>query len=68
MTWGWRLYFPSEKGVLRIFITLKSIAPGRVEPANLGSNGKHAKHYITEGDHKAGKYRTHIELRNESPV
>jgi hypothetical protein len=33
--------------VLRIVIAL-----GRVEPVNLGSNGKHANHYTTEDDFK----------------
>jgi hypothetical protein len=34
--------------VLQIFVALrKSIASAGFEPANLGSSGKHAKHYAT---------------------
>jgi hypothetical protein len=39
---------PPQEGVLRIFIALKSIASAWFESANLGSNGKHAKHYAFE--------------------
>jgi hypothetical protein len=39
---------PPKEGVLRIFITLKFHRP---RPGlNLGSSGKHANHYTTEGD------------------
>jgi hypothetical protein len=38
-----------KEGVLRIFISLKNPMPSAgFEPANLGSNGKHATHYTTE--------------------
>jgi hypothetical protein len=37
--------------MLPIFIALKSPShSARFEPANLGSNGKHAKHHTTEDD------------------
>jgi hypothetical protein len=32
--------------------TKSCCALGRVEPVNLGSNGKHANHYTTEDDFK----------------
>jgi hypothetical protein len=39
----------TKEGVPRIFIALKSTAClGRFEPANFGSNDKHANHYTTE--------------------
>jgi hypothetical protein len=42
---------PPKESVLRIFIALKNSPPSaECEPPNLGSNGKHANHYITEGD------------------
>jgi hypothetical protein len=42
---------PPKEGVLRIFIDLKNPSPSLgFEPANLGSNGKQAEHYITEED------------------
>jgi hypothetical protein len=38
---------PPKEGVLRIFITLKNASPSaELEPANLGSNGKHANHLL----------------------
>jgi hypothetical protein len=44
-----------KKGVLRIFIDLKTPSPAEgFEPANLGSNGKHANHY-TENDRLINK-------------
>jgi hypothetical protein len=36
-----------KEGVLRIFITLKSIALAKFEPATLGTSGKHDNHYTT---------------------
>jgi hypothetical protein len=37
--------------VLRIFIAIKNPSPSaRIEPANLGLNGKHADNYTTEED------------------
>jgi hypothetical protein len=48
---GRRLYFPPKEGALGIFIALKNQSHSAgFEPANLGSNGKHANHYITEDD------------------
>jgi hypothetical protein len=39
---------PPKEGVLGIVIALKSPSPSTApEPANLGSNGKHANHYTT---------------------
>jgi hypothetical protein len=40
-----------RRKALRIFIALKnpSLSDG-IEPANIGSNGKHASHYNTEDD------------------
>jgi hypothetical protein len=47
--WGKGLSFPSEKGMLRIFIALKKPSSSAgFEPTNVGSNGKHAIHYSTE--------------------
>jgi hypothetical protein len=37
-----------RKGCCRFLSPLKSIASTGFEPANLGSNGKHANHYINE--------------------
>jgi hypothetical protein len=40
---------PSKAPVLQIFIALKNQSPSAgIEPANLGSNGKHTSHYTTE--------------------
>jgi hypothetical protein len=40
---------PLKEGMLRIFIAHNNPPPSAgFEPANIGSNGKHAKHYITE--------------------
>jgi hypothetical protein len=37
---------PPKEGVLRIFIVFKDPLPSAgIEPANLGSNSKHAGHY-----------------------
>jgi hypothetical protein len=54
---GRRLYFPPKEGALGIFIlkilklALKNPSHSAgFKPANLGSNGKHANHYITEDD------------------
>jgi hypothetical protein len=48
-TWGRRLYFPPKEGVTRIFVALRNPSPSAgFEPANLGSDGKHANHYTTE--------------------
>jgi hypothetical protein len=42
---------PPKEGMLQIFITLKNLLPSaRIEPANFGSNGKHASHYTTWND------------------
>jgi hypothetical protein len=42
---------PPKEVVLRIFITLQNPSSSAgVEPANLGSSGKHANHYTTECD------------------
>jgi len=42
---------PPKEGVLRIFISLKqSISSVGSEPANLGSNCKHANHYTAGND------------------
>jgi hypothetical protein len=42
---------PPKEGVLPIFVAPKSPSPSaRFEPANLGSNGKHANHYTTKDD------------------
>jgi hypothetical protein len=42
---------PLKEGLLWIFIALKNPSPcDRFVPANLGSNGKHAKHYTTKDD------------------
>jgi hypothetical protein len=43
------LYFPSEEGVLRIFITLKNPSPWPgYEPATFGSSGQHTNHCTTK--------------------
>jgi hypothetical protein len=40
-----------RKACCRLFITLKNLLPSaRFEPADLGSSGRHANHYITEDD------------------
>jgi hypothetical protein len=40
---------PQKKGEVRIFIALKNLSLlVWFEPANLGSNGKYANHYIIE--------------------
>jgi hypothetical protein len=50
---------PPKEGVLRIFITLKNASPSAgSEPSNLGSNGKHANHYITEKNGRWIKSKT----------
>jgi hypothetical protein len=42
---------PPNEAVLCIFIALKLLsALAGFEPANLGSTGKHYKHYTTEAD------------------
>jgi hypothetical protein len=42
-----------DLNMLRIIIALKNSSPlAGFEPANLGSNGKHAEHYTTENDLK----------------
>jgi hypothetical protein len=42
---------PPKEVVLRSFITLKNPSSSAgFKPANLGSSGKHANHYTTEGD------------------
>jgi hypothetical protein len=47
---------PLKEVVLRIFITLKnSLLSAGVEPANLGPNGKHDNHFITENDNSGTK-------------
>jgi hypothetical protein len=49
LTWGLWLYFPFEGKHPADFIALKNPLPStRFEPANVGSNGKHANHYNTE--------------------
>jgi hypothetical protein len=40
-----------KEGVLHFYRHLISIALGRVEPANLGSNGNHFYHYTTEDNY-----------------
>jgi hypothetical protein len=43
MTWGCRLYFPSEGRCVGDFFALKNpTASARFEPANLGTRGQHA--------------------------
>jgi hypothetical protein len=50
-TWDWRFYFPSEESrATGFYRPLKSVVTVGFELANLGSNGKHANHYTTEGD------------------
>jgi hypothetical protein len=44
-----------KEGVLRI-----SIASAGFEPANRGSNGKHAKHYTTEATSPTYKFQVYI--------
>jgi hypothetical protein len=52
--WGWRLYFPSERMQLQIFIVLKNPSPSfGLESANLGSNSKHRDLYTTKNDNWA---------------
>jgi hypothetical protein len=47
MTWGFT--YPLKEGVLRIFIALRDPSPpAGIEPANLGSIGRHTSHYTTE--------------------
>jgi hypothetical protein len=42
---------PLKNGVLRTSIVPKSPSPSAgSQPANLGSNGKHAKHYTTDDE------------------
>jgi hypothetical protein len=42
---------PLKEGMVQIFIILKIPLPSaRYEPANLGSNGKHANHQTTKDD------------------
>jgi hypothetical protein len=43
---------PPKEDVLQILPPLKSIVLGRVWTRDLGSGGKHANHYTTEGDLK----------------
>jgi hypothetical protein len=50
ITWGRRLYFSPKEGVLRISIALEIHRPSGLEPANLGSSGKHDNCYTTEED------------------
>jgi hypothetical protein len=41
-----------KEGVLQTFIALKNASPPPgFEPADLGSNGKHANHLTTENDY-----------------
>jgi hypothetical protein len=52
---------PPKEGVLCIFIVPQnpSLSAG-IEPANLGSSGKHASHYVTEddtGSHEQGPHQ-----------
>jgi hypothetical protein len=43
--------FPPKEVVLRIFIAVKNTSPpAGLEPANIGSNRKHANDNIIEGD------------------
>jgi hypothetical protein len=40
-----------KEGMLQNFIILKNpLLSARIEPTNIGSNGKHTRHYTTEGD------------------
>jgi hypothetical protein len=51
ITWGRRLYFPSEGRRAVDFMALKNPSPSAgFEPANLESNFKHANHLTTEDD------------------
>jgi hypothetical protein len=48
MTWGRWLYLTSEgRRAADLYRHYKSIASVRFKHANLGSNGKHANHYIS---------------------
>jgi hypothetical protein len=54
---GRRFYFPSEGSRATDFYRRKNTSPSTVfETANLGSNGKHANHYITEDDSHSFTY------------
>jgi hypothetical protein len=45
-------FVSAPKKVVRIFIALKnSSLSAMFDPANLGSNAKHDKHYTTENDY-----------------
>jgi hypothetical protein len=51
MTWGRRLYFPSEGNrATEFYRPYKSIALNRISTANLAFIGKHDNHYTTEND------------------
>jgi hypothetical protein len=43
----------TKQRVLRIFVALKNLSPSvGFEPANFGSNSKHANHYTTEDNYR----------------
>jgi hypothetical protein len=49
MIWGRQLYFSSEGRCATDFY-LKNLSPSAgIEPANLRSNDKHARHFTTDG-------------------
>jgi hypothetical protein len=52
---------PPKENTLRIFIGFKNPSPSAgFEPANIGSNCKHANNYTAEGDYSYSYSNLHI--------
>jgi hypothetical protein len=57
---------PPKESLQQIFIAIKNPSPSAVfEPANLGSNDKHANHYTTEDNTMVSAFSSRLLLSNE---